>query len=234
MGAEILTIPGRFNGPRDSGNGGYSCGLFAGLIDGPAEVSLRAPVPVDTELRSEQREGGADVLDGDSLVAKVESAGELDIEVPEAVSVEEAREASQRYRGMTSGPFSTCFVCGLEREDAFGVFAGEVEGKRVVASPWTPRADTAGEDGVVAGEFVWAVLDCPAYFAAYHGEEFEMSVLARQQVRIDAPVRVGEEHVVMAWPVSTDGRKRMTGCALLSSEGETLARGRVLMVAIPQ
>ena len=60
-----------------------------------------------------------------------------------------------------------------------------------------------------------------------------MSVLARQQVRIDGPVRAGEEHVVMAWPISTDGRKRLTGCALLSAKGETLARGQVLMVAIP-
>ena len=113
------------------------------------------------------------------------------------------------------------------------MFAGEVEGKRVVASPWKPREETAGEDGAVADEFVWAVLDCPTYFAAYHGEELEMSVLARQQVRIDGAVRVGEEHVVMAWPISTDGRKRLTGCALLSSEGETLARGQVLMVALP-
>ena len=38
----------------------------------------------------------------------------------------------------------------------------------------------------------------------------------------------------MAWPISTDGRKRLTGCALLSSEGETLARGQVLMVALPE
>jgi len=233
VGAETLTIPGRFNGPRDSGNGGYSCAVFARLIDGPAEVSLRAPVPLDTELRGEPDEdGGAEVLAGDSLVAKVSPADELDLEVPEAVSVDEAREASKRYRGVEDGPFSHCFVCGLARKDAFGVFAGEVEGKRVVASPWTPRVDAAGEDGTVADEFVWAVLDCPTYFAAYYGEDLEMSVLARQQVRIDGPVRAGEEHVVIAWPISTDGRKRLTGCALLSGEGETLARGQVLMVAI--
>ena len=234
MGAETLTIPGRFNGPRDSGNGGYSCGLFASLIDGPAEVSLRAPVPVDTELRGVPRDdGGADILDGDMLVATVEPAAELDLEVPETVNLDEAREGSKLYRGVEDGPFSHCFVCGLARKDAFGVFAGEVEGKRVVASPWTPPAETAGGDGTVADEFAWAVLDCPTYFAAYYGEDLEMSVLARQQVRIDGPVRAGEEHVVIAWPISTDGRKRLTGCALLSAEGETLARGQVLMVAIP-
>ena len=228
-----LTVPGRFNGPRDSGNGGYSCGLFARLIDGPAEVSLRAPVPLDTELGGELRDGGVDVLADGEMIARVEPAEELDLEVPETVNLDEAREGSKLYRGVEDGPFSHCFVCGLSRPDAYGVFAGEVEGKRVVASPWTPPAETAGYDDSVDEEFVWAVLDCPTYFAAYYGEELEMSVLARQQVQIDAPVPVGEEHVVMAWPISTDGRKRLTGCALLSSEGETLARGQVLMVAIP-
>lgn len=231
--ADALRVPGRFNGPRDSGNGGYSCGIFSRLIDGPAAISLRAPVPLDTDLGGESRGEGVDVLAGGDMIARVESAEELDLEVPETVNLDEAREGSKLYRGSEDGPFSHCFVCGLSRPDAYGVFAGEVEGKGVVASPWTPREETARYDGTVADEFVWAVLDCPTYFAAYLGEELEMSVLARQQVRIDAPAEVGEEHVVMAWPISTDGRKRLTGCALLSGEGETLARGQVLMVAIP-
>jgi len=233
VATEPLVVPGRFNGPRDSGNGGYSCGLFARLIDGPAEVSLRAPVPLDTELGVESRGAGVDVLASGDMIARVEPVDELELEVPETVSLDEAREASKLYRGVEDGPFSHCFVCGLGREDAYGVFAGEVQGKRVVASPWTPRDETAGGDSAVADEFIWAVLDCPTYFAAYLGEELEMSVLARQQVRVDRPVSVGEEHVVMAWPISTDGRKRLTGCALLSGEGETLARGQVLMVALP-
>lgn len=27
-----VTIPARFNGPPDSGQGGYACGLLAGLV----------------------------------------------------------------------------------------------------------------------------------------------------------------------------------------------------------
>ncbi len=46
---DSLSIPARFNGPLDSGNGGYCAGLVAGLVEGPAEVNLRRPVPLDAE-----------------------------------------------------------------------------------------------------------------------------------------------------------------------------------------
>ena len=39
-----VTIPARYNGPPDSGNGGYSCGVLAAFIDGPARVRLHSPV----------------------------------------------------------------------------------------------------------------------------------------------------------------------------------------------
>jgi hypothetical protein len=144
--------------------------------------------------------------------------------------MEEARRASEGYRGWSGGLFSRCFVCGLSREDAFGVFAGEVSGRDLVASPWTPPAWTAASDGHVAPEFVWAVLDCPTYFAAYMGDELPVSVLARLTARLHAPAVAGEAHVVMAWPLGADGRKRHAGAALASEEGEILAVARALLI----
>ena len=41
-----LTVARRFCGPPGSGNGGYVCGLIAGFLDGPAEVTLRLPPPL--------------------------------------------------------------------------------------------------------------------------------------------------------------------------------------------
>ena len=41
---------------------------------------------------------------------------------------------------------------------------------------------------------------------------------------------VGEEHVVIAWPIETDGRKRHAGAAVLSREGEPLAVARALLI----
>jgi hypothetical protein len=146
------------------------------------------------------------------------------------VSADQARLAAGRYRGPAEGVFSRCFVCGRAREDAFGVFAGEVEGRELVASPWTPPPWTADPAGQVLPEFVWAVLDCPMYFATHLGGEPTASVLARLAARVDAPVVAGREHVVIAWPIEVAGRKRHAGSAVLSSEGETLAVARGLLI----
>jgi hypothetical protein len=228
---ETISIPSRFNGPSASGHGGYCSAVFAGLVDGHAEVTLRSPVPLETALDVQpQNDGSAWVLDGDTLVAQASPLPELDLEVPSPVSPEDARLAKERYRGKPDDVFSRCFVCGLSREDAFGVFAGNVDGRELVASPWTPPDWTADESGHVRPEFVWAVMDCPTYFAVYSGADLPMSFLGRMAARVDRPVAAGEEHVVMAWPLDTDGRKRHAGAAVLSSDGAPLAVARALMI----
>ena len=229
---DTVSIPSRFNGPLHSGNGGYSSGVVAGFLGGAAEVSLRRPVPLDTELRVVTEDGTARMLDGDELIAEGRATPDFGVDVPEPVTPEAAREATAHYRGAPDGVFSRCFVCGLSREDGFGVFAGAVEGRELVASPWTPPDWTAGEDGAVRPEFVWAVLDCPTYFASHRDDPDPLppGVLARFEARVDAPVRPGVEHVVIAWPLGRDGRKRHAGVALLTAEGEPVASGRALLI----
>ena len=229
-----LTVSKRFNGPLASGNGGYSAGAVAAFLEGAVvEVSLRRPVPLDTPLDTvRDASGSVDVLEGEMLVAEGRSLPGLEIEVPAPVDLQDARQAAARYRGQTDGHFSRCFVCGAGREDSFGVFAGEVEGRDLVASTWTPPAWTAGGDGYVRPEFVWAVLDCPTYFALYAKDpELPGSVLGRLTARLDAPIRAGEEHVVIAWPIERDGRKHHAGSAVLSAAGETLAVAQALLIA---
>jgi hypothetical protein len=227
---ESLVIPGRFNGPMESGNGGYVSGATASFLGGVATVSLRRPVPLETQLAVEVENSSARVLDGEDLVAEGERASDFRLPVPEPVSVEEAREAGEHYRGLRDGQFSRCFVCGLAREDGFEVFAGEVADRDVVASPWTPPAWTADEEGNVRPELVWAALDCPTYFATYIHHELATSFLAQMTARVDAPVPVAEEHVVMAWPIEVDGRKRHAGSAVVQSDGQVLALARALLI----
>lgn len=229
--SESLSIPRRFNGPLESGNGGYCSGVVASFLEGAAEVSLRRPVPLDTPLDVvRESDGSVRVLDGEALVVEARSAPELEVEVPAPVSPHAARLAAASYRGRSDGLFSRCFVCGPAREDAFGVFAGAVEDRQLVASPWTPPSWTADAAGRVLPEFVWAVLDCPTYFALYMNGELPISVLARLTARINAPVVAGAEHVVIAWPTVTDGRKRHAGSAVLSPDGEALAVARALLI----
>jgi hypothetical protein len=223
-----MVIPQRCNGALHSGNGGYCAGVFAGLLDGPAEVNLRRPIPLDTPLDVQRTAESVQVMAGETVVAEVVAGGELALDVPR-VSPEEARQAAAGYRGTGLDEFAQCYVCGPEREDAFGVFPARVGAREVVASPWIPPAWTGDDDGRTRAEHVWAALDCPTYYASYlDGPQW--SFLVRMQVRIDAPVAMGEEHVVVAWPLGVDGRKRHAAAAVLDRDGAVLALARGLLV----
>ena len=80
---DALTIPAFFNGPPSSGNGGYTCGRVAELVDAEvAEVSLRSPPPLDTPLELERDGERVLVRDGDTLVAEA-APGEPFVDVPD-------------------------------------------------------------------------------------------------------------------------------------------------------
>ena len=213
-----MIVPGRFNGPPDSGNGGYTCGLVAGLLGGTAEVTLRLPPPLDRELEVARDDGRIEIRDGERLVAEAEPV-ELDVEVPAPVSVGEAERASANYAGFDHHAYDTCFVCGPARADGLRVYAGPVEGRDgIVASPWTPSED-------VGPELVWAALDCPSGWAV---DDFQREgvLLGRMATAIDQLPTPGEPHVVIGWRVGEEGRKRFAGSALLTEDGEVLARSR--------
>jgi hypothetical protein len=59
-------------------------------------------------------------------------------------------------------------------------------------------------------------------------------VLAQFTARLDAPVVTGEEHMVIAWPIDVDGRKRQAGSAVLSAAGDVLAIARALLIKLRQ
>jgi hypothetical protein len=213
-----MIVPGRYNGPPDSGNGGYTCGLVAGILGGVAEVTLRLPPPLDRELEVVRADGRVEIRDGEALVAEAKPA-EVDADVPTPVSVEVAAEASSRYAGFLHHAYNTCFVCGPGRDDGLGVYAGPVEGRPgLVASPWTPASD-------VRPELVWAALDCPSGWAV---DDFQREgvLLGRMAAEIDRLPTPGEPHVIVGWRVGEDGRKRFAGSALLTAGGEVLARAR--------
>lgn len=229
--SETIVIPGRFNGPRESGNGGYTGGVLASRLEGAVEASLRSPVPLDQELElGPGEEGGLRLLQGEKLIAEARSIPSPEIAVPAAVSPEEAHRAAANYRGLDHGLFCQCFVCGRARADSFEVFAGRVEDRDLAATPWTPPAWSAGDDGAVRPEFIWAALDCPTYFACHLEGELTLSMLVRQRTELRAPVTAEQEHVITAWPISHDGRKRLAGAAVLSATGETLAVTEILLI----
>src|SRR5829696_2452002 len=111
-----VVIPARFNGPPGSGHGGYSAGLAASPIDGPAEVSLRRPPPLEQTMVLRSGPDGAELLDGDDVVATARPVDGVDAEVPAPVSLEQAERAAGGFAWRGRHPFPTCYACGPERE----------------------------------------------------------------------------------------------------------------------
>ena len=239
--AGLLVVPGRFNGPSDSANGGYTCGRVSELIGGPAEVSLRSPPPLDRPLAVERKEGEVVVRDGEVVVAEGRAAdgpfdGEGSLAVPEPVEVREAGEAACRgyERWAARHPFPTCFVCGPERQpgDGLRIFPGPVDDRGVHASSWTPDESVARDDGTVATECVWAALDCPTSAPVANYGEGPPVVLARLAARVEGRVEARRPHVLLSWPIAVEGRKRHAGSALFDAQGNRLAAARALWIEL--
>ncbi len=221
---EEIVIDRAFRGPTGSGNGGYTCGLVARFLDGPAEVTLRLPPPLDRPLGVE-RAGDGDgvrVLDGDAVVAEARQAT-VDVEPPEPPSFEEAAAAALP-EGDLESPFPQCFVCGRNREpgDGLRIFAGPLR-DGLVSAAWVAR------EAYTAPEFVWAALDCPGAYASGFGERGVL-VLGRLAARVEALPRAGEHCVVVAWPLGEEGRKAYAGSALYGEGGRVLGVARATWI----
>ena len=233
-----LTIPSRFNGPPGSANGGYTCGAIAAALGwNAAEVSLRAPPPLNTEMDlRDSGDGSWQLVDGETLVAIARELAELDLGVPVSATLAEAAAATDRGYEQWSAhhPFPTCFVCGPKREagDGLRIFPGELEGSVACAASWTPHEWLAGDDDVLAAEFAWAALDCATSAPVANFGEGPPVVLARLEAQLDARVRAGRPHAVVSWPISRDGRKRTGGAALLDEKGAVLGRSRALWIEL--
>lgn len=221
----MVTIDSRFCGPPDSANGGYVCGLVASLIEGTAEITLRAPPPLNTALDLLRREDGVVALmHGDTLLAEGR-AETLSLELPEAVTLAEAVDASTRYPGVT---FSTCFVCGSARQHDGGlmILPGPVRDRSIVAAPWTPAPDLADASGAVERVFVWSALDCPSWFAhvaTCPPDQLELALLGRLRGHIERVPKAGETCVVVGWPIKKEGRRIYSGSALYDPNGQPIA-----------
>jgi hypothetical protein len=225
-----VVIARRFNGPPESGHGGYSAGRAAVLVGGAAaEVTLRRPPPLERPLAVARRDGAAVLLDGTDVVAEARPA-EPAVGGPPPVGLDAAAAASERFAWQHDHPFPTCFGCGPRREpaDALCLFCGPVGDGRF-AVPWTPPEWTG--DGVVDPVFAWAALDCPSS-APVHGTISSPVVLGRLTIALEAPIAVGEPHVIQAWLERSDGRKRHTGVALFTAAGERRAAGRAVWVEL--
>jgi uncharacterized protein YhfF len=209
-----LVVASRYRGPARSGNGGYTCGLVAGLLGGSdVEVTLRVPPPLDRPLRVD----GSNVHDGDALVAEATRTS-IDLDLPEPVAPAEGTPDAEH-------PFPSCFTCGpgRERGDGLRLVPAPLGDGRVVAL-WRTHEPTR--------EQVWAALDCPGAFAVNPGLHRGVTVLGRLAAHIEEVPRDGEELAVVAWALpGGDERRADAGTALWRGEAP-LAWARATWISV--
>jgi hypothetical protein len=240
-----MTIARRFCGPPSSGNGGYVCGRLARHIPGGAEVTLRAPPPLDRPLEAVATgEGSWELRDGAAILATGRPST-VELTRLETASFDEAAAAELLTPVKPHEHLlPTCFVCGPARAqgDGLRIFAGPLprrsrDAPAVLAATWIPDATLTAEDGFVAPEFLWSALDCPTGYASFYDREsggFDRTpiLLGRMSARIDARPRPGERCVITAWQTGRDGRKRIAEAAAHGETGALLAVARATWIAV--
>jgi hypothetical protein len=238
-----IVVGARFCGPPDSGNGGYTCGLVAAHLEGPTEVTLRRPPPLERPLRVELRgDGSVHVVDRGDTIAVGMPVGSVGVDAPAAVTPAQAAAARRRARFFLhpeEHSFPTCFVCGPARAEGDGLrlFPGPVEGRELLATPWVPDASLAADsDGAcVRPEFVWAALDCSGGLSTIERADEERAgpfVLGRLAAVLLAPVPVGEPCIATGWRLGGEGRKLHAGSAVLAADGTVHALARSTWIGL--
>ncbi|MBR1029543.1 hypothetical protein [Bradyrhizobium liaoningense] len=238
-----IIIDKRFCGPPNSGNGGYVCGRLARHIPGGAEVTLRAPPPLDTPLDAIATDDGTwELRDGAKVVATAHAAS-VELAHVETARLQEARAAELLALFKPhEHPLPNCFVCGPARAkgDGLRIFAGPLSRHGqlpVLAATWIADQNLAAEDDLIAPEFLWSALDCPTGFACNFDQQsgsFEKTplMLGRMSARIETRPRPGEGCIITAWPTGRDGRKRTAEAALHNESGRLLAVAKTTWIAV--
>jgi len=230
-----VTIPHRYCGPPESGNGGWVCGTVAAHVpttgNQPAvSVRLASPPPLDRPLSlvaDPTPEGtiGVRLLDRGHLVASGGPTTDLVEDLPPMPPLTDAQAAERRYEGLDDHPFPTCFACGTGREPGDGLCLrpGPLDdGTGRYAASWVPTESSV--------PVVWAALDCPGGWSA--GIAGRPMVLGTMTARLHSLPAMGEPHVILAWQRGAQGRKHYSGTALFSPGGELLARAEATWIAV--
>ena len=222
-------IDARFNGPPNSGNGGYVAGKIAEIVGGPCEVTLRKPPPLDKTLILRRIDEGGEVLSDDTLIATVTSSPPFENNL-EAIDYDCATAAA---------------VEGLERRllsDVLRLFAGMPPGSQIdgdlkpVAAAWKPFANLSSNGQTIDEAHIWAAMDCPSAAAINNtGDETKEPIaclLGRFKNTVYRAPKVDEHCAVVAQMDYQEGRKIFCNVSLFGAQGDLLAAGRTTWIAL--
>jgi len=237
-GRREIVIERRYEGPPNIAHGGYTGGVMAECLDcETVEVTMRKPTPMDKPLILDASSPEAVFLyDGETLLNEAKPS-DLELDLPEIISIDQARKASLRH--VTEMPYPNCFGCGSGRSETDGLHlrSGPVGGRDLVAIDWVPPAAVAG---VPAGRdlpkrLAWAAMECPCARAMELGglrQPDELIVLGRLTTRVKARPKVGRPCFFMAWPIGREGRKIELAGTMHDESGRVLVMSRFTFITL--
>jgi hypothetical protein len=231
--SDEVHIAHRFRGPPASGNGGYVAGLVAELIDGPAQIDLLAPIPLEVPLHRRRDDVEVMLFDAAKNYARGRPSDEpFDFELPSPPTEEELEAAAMSFPGPSGHPIPGCFVCGTERGpgDGLCIYPGESPHRDVAVAEWMPDEELADEHGHVAERYIWGALDCPSYFGLC--EPRPLALLARLTGDINRPVLPGERLSITSWELNREGRKHHSATVIHDQSGEVVAVAQALWIEV--
>ncbi|MFO6452747.1 MULTISPECIES: hypothetical protein [unclassified Aeromicrobium] len=232
----MVTIPRQFNGPPDSGNGGWVSGLVAQARleqghTGPVTSRLRMPPPLDTPLAWEHDADETRLMTHGGALVGTSAPGSFTREPPPFLDATTVQAGYDGYPGFTTHPFDQCFTCGTGRGEGDGlrIFTGPV-GDDLTAAPWHVHEAFGEDDGTVGVPVAWAALDCPGGWAA----DFSVQpmVLGTMTAEVYSAPVVGETYHAVGQLAQRDGRKFFTSTALYTPGGELVGRSEQVWIEI--
>ena len=246
---ESITVPARFRGPPESGNGGYVAGVIAELFPSPQspapdaaiEVTLRAPTPLDRAMQvARPDDDSLQLILGETLIAEARRT-RLTLDVPEppsfAAALAAQPESPSFFENINpllpegTGFHPICFCCGadVEADEGLHVYAAPVAGFDGVAAAWQPSPEFADENGCLPERILWAALDCPGQFA-YLVAGIRTGMLGRMTGRILKPVSAAQELRVIGWCLEVERVKHFAGTALFDASGDLCGYSRQVWI----
>jgi len=234
-----MIVAEQFRGPPHSGNGGYVGGLMSTRIAGAATVVLRAVIPLKTPLRLQNKDGVYCLLSPDNTVIGEAHAalGETLRTPSKPPSYADASLAGARFPGLERMFHPVCFCCAPQLDEGYGlrVFVGQTNGAPDghVSGAWSAHPNFADKDRLAPPEVVWAALDCPGS-VAWLVKQGDVGLLGTMTCKILRRPAVGDRCIITAWPIEQSGRKRISGTALFTADGELLAHSHQVWITRPQ
>lgn len=233
-----IRVPNRFSGPIGYANGGWIAGLVAQAsgLD-PAEITLRRPIPLETDLELSMDAGTGEgrLTDGEALIVEVRP-GAFQREVPEFITPEAAVDAEAATLVRSSPDYGHCLVCGVDRPDGYRLRPGVLSARPdSAACLWRPASMQPPLPVDATIPAVWAALDCPGVWTI--DAPRDPMLLGRMTASVlHAPdLSLGDatdDMIVVARQDARDGRKMQTSTALYSLNGQLLAHAEQVWIAV--